>query len=72
MQKIFSLGKQKLTIYNTNYTDFIKLRDKEYEIKKKAFENQAKEIERQKEIIRRFKSYATEKFYKKLDQEKNF
>lgn len=64
-KKIFHLENKKLTIYNTNYTDFIKLRDKEYEIKKKAFENQAKEIERQKEIIRRFKSYATEKFYKK-------
>lgn len=47
--------------YNMGYEQYIKQRKINEAIQEKAYINQQKEIERQKEIIRRFRSYATEK-----------
>lgn len=47
--------------YNMGYEEYIKQRKINEAIQEKAYSNQQKEIERQKEIIRRYRSYATEK-----------
>lgn len=47
--------------YNMGYEQYIKQRKINEAIQEKAYINQQKEIERQQEIIRRFRSYATEK-----------
>ncbi len=63
VNRIFHLENLKLNIYNTNYTNFMARRKKELEIYKKHFEDQQKEIKRQKEIIERFKAYGGERYY---------
>ncbi len=52
--KIFLLELGRLKVYNTNYSNFYKMRKKEIEVLERAYENQQKEIERQEEIIERF------------------
>lgn len=54
--KIFLLELGRLKVYNTNYSNFYKMRKKEVEVLERAYENQQKEIERQEEIIERFAS----------------
>jgi len=63
VNRIFHIENLNLNIYNTNYTNFMIRRKKEMDIYKKHFEDQQKEIKRQEEIIRKFKSYATERYY---------
>ncbi|WP_461614271.1 ribosomal protection-like ABC-F family protein [Clostridium sp. Marseille-QA1073] len=48
-------------IYNGNYTTFIDLKKKNYEIALKAFSLQQAEIKRQEDIIARYKSFNREK-----------
>ncbi len=50
--------------YNGNYTDFLDLKQKSYEIQLKAYNLQQNEIKRQEEIIDRFKSFNREKSIK--------
>lgn len=50
--------------YNGNYSTFIDLRKKNYEIKLKAYENQQLDIKRQEEIIKKYKSFNREKSIK--------
>lgn len=50
--------------YNGNYSTFIELRKKNYEIKLKAYENQQLDIKRQEEIIKKYKSFNREKSIK--------
>ena len=57
VNKVFFLENKKLSIYNTNYTQFIKRRKQEIEVKKKQFEDQQKDLKRQEEIIQRFMNY---------------
>ena len=52
--KIFLLELGRLKVYNTNYSNFYKMRKKEIEVLERAYANQQKEIERQEEIIERF------------------
>ncbi|MDO5027019.1 MAG: ABC-F family ATP-binding cassette domain-containing protein [Tissierellia bacterium] len=52
--RIFLLENKRLYVYNTNYTDFMKLRKKDLEVEERAYENQQKEIERQEAIIDKF------------------
>lgn len=63
--KIFHLENRSLEIYNTDYTKYIKERKKRLRDKIAAFENQQKEINRQKKIIERFANYGNEKLVKK-------
>ncbi len=51
-------------IYNGNYTTFIDLKKKNYEIALKAFSLQQAEIKRQEDIIARYKSFNREKSIK--------
>src|SRR5699024_7614720 len=79
VSKIFHLENTHLNTYNTNYTDFMKLRKKELELLKKQYENQQKEIKRQEEIIERFSNYGDRRYIKQaqsrqkmLDKMKTF
>lgn len=56
VNRIFLMENKSLYIYNTNYSEYIKRRKKDIEVLKAQYENQQKEIERQKEIIERFKN----------------
>lgn len=47
--------------YNGNYSTFMKLKKKNYEVQLKAYELQQQEIKRQEEIIKRYKSFNREK-----------
>ena len=63
--RIFEVENHKLAVYEGNYTVFAekkRLREAD-EIRK--FEHQQKEIQRQEEIIRRFKQHGTEKLAKR-------
>ncbi|NEU05545.1 ribosomal protection-like ABC-F family protein [Clostridium senegalense] len=51
-------------IYNGNYTAFIDLKKKNYEVALKAFSLQQAEIKRQEEIIQKYKSFNREKSIK--------
>lgn len=54
VNRIFLLENKRLYVYDTNYTDFMKMRTKDLEVEQKAYENQQKEIERQEAIIDKF------------------
>lgn len=63
VNRIFHMERRGLKSYNTNYTDFMARRKTELELQERHFENQQKEIKRQKEIIDRFKAYGGERYY---------
>ncbi|MFL0268589.1 ABC-F family ATP-binding cassette domain-containing protein [Candidatus Clostridium radicumherbarum] len=50
--------------YNGNYTAFVELKKKNYEVQLKAFNIQQAEIKRQEEIIERYRSFNREKSIK--------
>ncbi len=62
VNRIFHMENLGLKSYNTNYTDFMSRRKTDLELKEKHFDNQQKEIKRQKEIIERFKAYGGERY----------
>lgn len=63
--KIFEIENHKLTTFEGNYSDFQKYKKEQLIIQEKAYEKQQKKIEKQKEIIRRFKGRGTEKLVKR-------
>lgn len=50
--------------YNGNYTAFVELKEKNYEVQLKAYNLQQAEIKRQEEIIERYRSFNREKSIK--------
>lgn len=54
VNRIFLIEHQVLKQYNTGYTEYMRRRKKDLEVMQAAYQNQQKEIERQKEIIERF------------------
>ena len=50
--------------YNGNYTKFLELKEKNYEVQLKAYTLQQSEIKRQEEIIERYRSFNREKSVK--------
>lgn len=64
VNRIFHLESLKLTTYNTNYTKFMDRRKKDLELYEKHYENQQKEIKRQREIIQRFMNYGDARYIK--------
>ncbi|NLY09259.1 MAG: ABC-F family ATP-binding cassette domain-containing protein [Tissierellia bacterium] len=62
--RIFHIENSQLITYETGYTGFIKQRKTQFEILMRQHENQQKELERQKEIIRRFKNYGSSRYIK--------
>ncbi|MDW7662490.1 MAG: ABC-F family ATP-binding cassette domain-containing protein [Bacillota bacterium] len=63
--KIFEIESGELVEYTGNYTHFIHQKNMQYEADLKRFEVQSKEIQKQEEIIRRFKGHGTEKLAKR-------
>lgn len=61
VNKIVLLENKKTTNYTGSYDTFIKKRKKDLEILEKQYENQQKEIKRQKEIIEKFMSMGKER-----------
>lgn len=65
VNRIFEIENHKINIYEGNYTSYVeKKRFKEADQLKK-YENQQKELQKQEEIIRRFKQHGTEKLAKR-------
>jgi ATP-binding cassette subfamily F protein 3 len=59
--KTFELLNGHVDCYNGNYTSFIDLKKKNYEVQLKAFNLQQSEIKRQEDIITKYKSFNREK-----------
>ena len=59
--KTFELINGHVDCYNGNYTSFIDLKKKNYEVQLKAYNFQQSEIKRQEEIITKYKSFNREK-----------
>lgn len=62
--KTFELIGGRVHPYNGNYTAFVELKKKDYEIQMKAFNLQKAEIKRQEDIIERYRSFNREKSIK--------
>ncbi len=60
----FELISGHMNCYNGNYSKFIELRKKEYEVKLKAYNLQQSEIKRQEKIIEKYRSFNREKSIK--------
>ncbi|MGX8773491.1 MAG: ABC-F family ATP-binding cassette domain-containing protein [Bacillota bacterium] len=65
VNRIFEIEHGKLTIYEGNYDFYAEERRNRREIELRHYEKQQKEIERQEEMIRRFKQRGTEKLAKR-------
>ena len=65
VNRIFALDHHRLSIYEGNYTFYVKEHKIRYESAKKAYEHQQAEIRRQKELISRYKQRGTEKLAKR-------
>ncbi|WP_027399488.1 ABC-F family ATP-binding cassette domain-containing protein [Anaerovorax odorimutans] len=63
--KIFEIEHHKLTVYEGNYTQFIEKKKMRQVEETRRYEEQQKEIEKQEELIRRFKQHGTEKLAKR-------
>ena len=63
--RIFEVEQKKLHIYEGNYSFYAAERRKRREAELRKYEKQHKEIERQEEMIRRFKQRGTEKLAKR-------
>jgi len=59
--KTFELNNGHVDSYNGNYTTFIDLKKKNYEVQLKAYNLQQSEIKRQEDIITKYKSFNREK-----------
>ncbi len=63
--KIYEVENRQLTIYTGNYSDYVRQKEVNFETAVRTYEQQQKEIEKQEEIIRRFKGHGTEKLVKR-------
>lgn len=63
--RIFEVENCRLTPYTGNYSDYVIQKSIQYETAMKTFENQQKDIQKQEEIIKRFKGHGTEKLAKR-------
>ena len=65
VNRIFELENQKLRIFDGNYSNYVEAKSKADEEAKRKYDKQKREIERQEEMIRRFKQHGTEKLAKR-------
>lgn len=65
INKVFEIENKALLEHPGTYSTFVKFKKALYEQKLKEYENQKKEIEKQEEIVRRFKGHGTEKLAKR-------
>lgn len=64
VNKIFLIEHKHLKIYNSNYNKYIKQRKIDLDLERKQYNDQQKEISRQKEIIERFSNYGDRRYIK--------
>ena len=62
--RTFELSNQHVYCYNGNYSAFIELKKKNYEVQLKAYKLQQEEIKRQEAIIEKYRSFNREKSIK--------
>lgn len=65
VNRIFEIEHHKLIVYDGTYTEYVQKKRFREEDVLRQYENQQREIERQEEIIRRFKQHGTEKLAKR-------
>ncbi len=65
VNRIFEIENTALLSHNGSYSDFAKFKRARYEQQLKAFEAQQKEIQKQEDLIRKFKQHGTEKLAKR-------
>jgi ATP-binding cassette subfamily F protein 3 len=65
VNKIYEIDNRQMTQYNGNYTSFVKKKKMRYEQQRNEYLQQQKEIEKQEDMIRRFKQHGTEKLAKR-------
>lgn len=65
VNRIFEIDDHRLNIYEGNYSFYAVERRKRREAELRKYEKQKKEIDRQEEMIRRFKQHGTEKLAKR-------
>ncbi|SCZ80537.1 ribosomal protection-like ABC-F family protein [Acidaminobacter hydrogenoformans] len=65
VNKIYEIENGKLTEYNGLYSDYAREKRLRFDAEIKAYEKQQREIERQEDMIRRFKQHGTEKLAKR-------
>ncbi|MCT4605087.1 MAG: ABC-F type ribosomal protection protein [Marinisporobacter sp.] len=65
VDKIYEIENKKLIQYNGNYSTYVEKKKVLYEQQLKEYLGQQKEIQKQEEIIRRFKQHGTEKLAKR-------
>lgn len=63
--KVFEVENKQLAVYTGNYSDYVRQKEVIFETAMRTYEQQQKEIEKQEEIIRRFKGHGTEKLTKR-------
>lgn len=63
--KVFEVENKALTTYTGNYSDYVKQKAQIFETALRTYEQQQKVVEKQEEIIRRFKGHGTEKLVKR-------
>lgn len=61
VNRIFEVSRCHLTDYRGNYSEYLIKHEERMEVALREYEKQQKEIEKQEEIIRRFKGHGTEK-----------
>lgn len=65
VSRVFEIENKTLKAFTGNYSTYTKKKEQQYKNDLKAFENQAKEIKKQEELIRKFKERGTEKLAKR-------
>jgi len=65
VNKVFEVENKKITVYTGNYSEYSIKRSEKRDAEFSAYEKQKKEIDKQEEIIRRFKGRGTEKLAKR-------
>ncbi len=65
IQKVIEIEHNKTKVYNGNFTDYVEQKEIDEEIAMANFENQQREIKRQKEVIIQLRAYGREKHVKR-------
>ncbi|NLY70743.1 MAG: ABC-F family ATP-binding cassette domain-containing protein [Clostridiales bacterium] len=65
VNRIFEIQNQRLRVFEGNYSNYVEAKRRIDEEARRKYDKQRREIERQEEIIRRFKQHGTEKLAKR-------
>lgn len=65
--QVFELENKKLTVYQGNYSDYVRRKKENLEITQRHYQQQQKEIQRQEQIIAKYRSFNREKSIQKAE-----